>query len=235
MNYEQEENEGNCLYVASLNPLTREKDLRVAFEKFGKVAECSLKIDPKTEISRGFAFVTMSTPQEAEDVIRCMNGVKFDDRVIKVELNSPYVNPVTGTTLTKSVSTFIFTIIQYFHFLFLNHVFNGLSMNSSLCVRKFAFNVFICLPRNLSNNNNKPNLNQQQAKILSWIQKKPFFTGHLKELCSSNYQSQCECQVQTLLILPNPNTQFSCTIIREQRLGAVQINTQRNEQQRRNE
>eukprot|EP01126_Amoeba_proteus_P059988 TRINITY_DN7895_c0_g1_i3.p1 TRINITY_DN7895_c0_g1~~TRINITY_DN7895_c0_g1_i3.p1 ORF type:complete len:320 (-),score=31.88 TRINITY_DN7895_c0_g1_i3:106-993(-) len=86
MNYEQEENEGNCLYVASLNPLTREKDLRVAFEKFGKVAECSLKIDPKTEISRGFAFVTMSTPQEAEDVIRCMNGVKFDDRVIKVEL-----------------------------------------------------------------------------------------------------------------------------------------------------
>eukprot|EP01126_Amoeba_proteus_P059981 TRINITY_DN7895_c0_g1_i1.p1 TRINITY_DN7895_c0_g1~~TRINITY_DN7895_c0_g1_i1.p1 ORF type:complete len:224 (-),score=43.74 TRINITY_DN7895_c0_g1_i1:840-1439(-) len=199
MNYEQEENEGNCLYVASLNPLTREKDLRVAFEKFGKVAECSLKIDPKTEISRGFAFVTMSTPQEAEDVIRCMNGVKFDDRVIKVELNSPYVNPVTGTTLTKSVSTFIFTIIQYFHFLFLNHVFNGLSMNSSLCVRKFAFNVFICLPRNLSNNNNKPNLNQQQAKILSWIQKKPFFTGHLKELCSK-YKRHKKCwSVKTVL------------------------------------
>jgi transformer-2 protein len=74
------------VFVAGLNPLTREKDLTKEASKSGKVNNCELIIDPNTEESREFAFVTMNTPEEAQELIQRLNGSMFDGKVVRAEM-----------------------------------------------------------------------------------------------------------------------------------------------------
>jgi transformer-2 protein len=95
---EEDQNPGTVLHVANLHPHTRERDIREEFSKYGDVLECRLILDPHTgthiaslklillEESRCFAFVTMATPDLARELIRRMDGTKFDDRILKVDL-----------------------------------------------------------------------------------------------------------------------------------------------------
>uniref|UniRef100_A0A6B2LSP7 RRM domain-containing protein n=1 Tax=Arcella intermedia TaxID=1963864 RepID=A0A6B2LSP7_9EUKA len=66
--------------------MTREKELQRECAKYGTVQSCKLLTDPFTEDSRCFAFVTMSSAQEAKDVIKQLNGYEFDGSKITVEL-----------------------------------------------------------------------------------------------------------------------------------------------------
>lgn len=63
-----------------------ESDLREAFGKYGTVLRCEMTIDPQTGWSRGFGFVSMSSPDEAARVIRLLNGNVLAGREMKVEL-----------------------------------------------------------------------------------------------------------------------------------------------------
>lgn len=63
-----------------------ESDLREAFGKYGRVLRCEMTLDPQTGWSRGFGFVSMSTPDEAARVIRLLNGNMLAGREMKVEL-----------------------------------------------------------------------------------------------------------------------------------------------------
>jgi hypothetical protein len=63
-----------------------ETDLRVAFGKYGKVLRCEVTVDPQTGWSRGFGFVSMSSPDEAARVIQLLNGNILAGREMKVEL-----------------------------------------------------------------------------------------------------------------------------------------------------
>jgi RNA recognition motif-containing protein len=49
------------LYVGNLSPSVREDDLRLLFSTTGAVIEVKLMLDPATNQSRGYAFVTMAT------------------------------------------------------------------------------------------------------------------------------------------------------------------------------
>jgi RNA recognition motif-containing protein len=53
------------LYVGNLSPGVTENDLRLLFSRAGAVTEVQLMLDPATQKSRGFAFVTMATPELA--------------------------------------------------------------------------------------------------------------------------------------------------------------------------
>lgn len=79
----------NKLFVGNLSFNTTENDLQDAFAVFGTITEASLMIDRMTSRSRGFAFITMSTPEEAQKAIDGMNGKEMDGRAITVNIARP--------------------------------------------------------------------------------------------------------------------------------------------------
>jgi len=77
------------LFVGNLSFNTTENDLQDAFAAHGTVMETNLMTDRATGRSRGFAFVTMSTPEEAQKAIAAMNGATIDGRALTVNTARP--------------------------------------------------------------------------------------------------------------------------------------------------
>jgi len=75
---------GNRLYVGNLSFNTGEDEVRSRFEEYGQVTDVHLVKDRETGQSRGFAFVTMGTQQEADKAISEMNGTDLDGRALRV-------------------------------------------------------------------------------------------------------------------------------------------------------
>jgi RNA recognition motif-containing protein len=74
----------NRLYVGNLAFHTTEDVLTRAFQACGEVVETKLILDRETGRSRGFAFVVMSNPEEAQRAISQMNGADLDGRPLRV-------------------------------------------------------------------------------------------------------------------------------------------------------
>src|SRR5580698_10387972 len=79
----------NKLFVGNLSFNTTENDLQDAFAAHGTVTETNLVMDRTTNRSRGFAFVTMGTNEEAEKAISAMNGVEMNGRAMTVNVAKP--------------------------------------------------------------------------------------------------------------------------------------------------
>ena len=79
----------NKLFVGNLSFNTTENDLNDAFAAFGTVSEANLMMDRTTNRSRGFGFVTMSTPEEAQKAIDGLNGKELGGRAITVNIARP--------------------------------------------------------------------------------------------------------------------------------------------------
>jgi len=77
------------LFVGNLSFETTENDLQDAFAAFGTVAETNLMMDRTTGRSRGFGFVTMSTPEEAQKAIESLNGKELRGRTLTVNIARP--------------------------------------------------------------------------------------------------------------------------------------------------
>ena len=77
------------LFVGNLSFNTTENDLQDAFAAHGTVVEATLMMDRMSGRSRGFAFVTMSTPEEAQKAIAAMNGAQLDGRALTVNIARP--------------------------------------------------------------------------------------------------------------------------------------------------
>ncbi len=77
------------LFVGNLSFNTTENDLQEAFAAHGTVVEANLMMDRMSGRSRGFAFVTMSTPEEAQKAIAAMNGATLGDRQLTVNIARP--------------------------------------------------------------------------------------------------------------------------------------------------
>jgi RNA recognition motif-containing protein len=76
---------GTRLYVGNLSFQTSDSTLRAAFEQDGrKVVEVKIVTDRDTGQPRGFAFVEMSSPAEAQAAIAALNGTALDGRTLKV-------------------------------------------------------------------------------------------------------------------------------------------------------
>jgi RNA recognition motif-containing protein len=72
------------LYVGNLSFNTTADGVRAAFAEFGNVDDVHLVSDRETGRSRGFAFVTMSTAEEATKAIAGMDGRTVDGRPLRV-------------------------------------------------------------------------------------------------------------------------------------------------------
>jgi len=77
------------LFVGNLSFNTTENDLQDAFAAHGTVTETNLMMDRVSGRPRGFGFVTMSTPEEAEKAIAALNGAQLDGRALTVNIARP--------------------------------------------------------------------------------------------------------------------------------------------------
>ncbi len=72
------------IFVGNLSYQASEADVRSAFERFGRVTSVRMVADQMTGRSRGFAFVTMSQFEDAEEAIARLNGSSLAGRTIVV-------------------------------------------------------------------------------------------------------------------------------------------------------
>ena len=77
------------LFVGNLSYNTTENALHDAFSAHGTVVEANLMVDRMSGRPRGFAFVTMGTPEEAQKAIEAMNGASLDGRNLTVNIARP--------------------------------------------------------------------------------------------------------------------------------------------------
>ena len=75
---------GNRLYVGNLSYDSTNDTLRQAFAAFGEVTDVHVVMDRESGRSRGFGFVTMGTPADAQRAISEMNGAVVDGRALRV-------------------------------------------------------------------------------------------------------------------------------------------------------
>ena len=79
----------NKLFVGNLSFDLTENDLQDAFAAYGSVTETNLMMDRMTNRPRGFGFVTMSTPEEAQKAIAGLNGRELGGRALTVNIAQP--------------------------------------------------------------------------------------------------------------------------------------------------
>jgi len=77
------------LFVGNLSFNTTENDLQDAFAAHGTVLETNLMMDRATGRPRGFGFVTMSSPEEAQKAIDALNGKDLGGRALTVNVAKP--------------------------------------------------------------------------------------------------------------------------------------------------
>ncbi len=77
------------LFVGNLSFNTTENELQDMFAQHGTVVEANLMMDRDTGRPRGFAFVTMGTPEEAQKAIEALNGASVGGRNLNVNVAKP--------------------------------------------------------------------------------------------------------------------------------------------------
>ena len=80
---------GTKLYVGNLSFNTTENELQELFAQAGTVQEVTLMQDKFTGKSRGFAFVTMSSEEDAQNAISKLNGQTVEGRALTVNEARP--------------------------------------------------------------------------------------------------------------------------------------------------
>ena len=77
------------LFVGNLSYNVTENDLQDLFAQHGTVTEVNLMLDRMTGRSRGFAFVSMSSKEEADAATQALNGHNLDGRDLTVNEARP--------------------------------------------------------------------------------------------------------------------------------------------------
>jgi cold-inducible RNA-binding protein len=77
------------LYVGNLAPTVSETELNDLFSPHGNVIEIHLPMDRESGRPRGFAFVTMATPESAQAAILALNGKEAGGRALTVNEARP--------------------------------------------------------------------------------------------------------------------------------------------------
>jgi len=84
------------IYVGNLSADVRDETIREAFESFGEVTSARVIKDKYSGQSKGFGFVEMPTPSQAQTAIKSLNGKKLLGKEISVKEARP--RPDEGRT-----------------------------------------------------------------------------------------------------------------------------------------
>ncbi len=77
------------LFVGNLSYSTTEEELRELFSQAGNIKAVTIPMDRTTDRPRGFAFVEMESPAEAQKAITLCNGQMLSGRQINVNEARP--------------------------------------------------------------------------------------------------------------------------------------------------
>ena len=77
-------NTGTNLFVTGIHPRLSEADVSRLFEKYGEVESCSIMLDPHTKESRGFGFVKMMQPEQADAAREGLQGEVIEGRTLSI-------------------------------------------------------------------------------------------------------------------------------------------------------
>jgi RNA recognition motif-containing protein len=77
------------LFVGNLAFQVTENDLQDLFQQYGPVTDVNLVMDRASGRSRGFAFVTMATPEGAQAAMEALNNREVSGRNLKVSEARP--------------------------------------------------------------------------------------------------------------------------------------------------
>jgi len=75
--------QGSKLYVGNLSYSVTNEKLKELFSQYGEVKEVNVIV------GRGFGFVEMSSPSEAEKAKEALNGSDLEERTLKVDEARP--------------------------------------------------------------------------------------------------------------------------------------------------
>ncbi len=87
---------GKNLYVGNLPYSATEASLNELFTKYGEVVSAKVITDADSGRSKGFAFVEMSTNEDAQKAITELDNSELDGRNIKVNEAKPKTESRSG-------------------------------------------------------------------------------------------------------------------------------------------
>jgi len=77
------------MYVGNLSYDATDSDIRELFEAHGTVSDVFIVKDRESGRPRGFAFVSMETPEEMNAAIEALNGEEFAGRALTINEARP--------------------------------------------------------------------------------------------------------------------------------------------------
>lgn len=83
------------LLIRNLPRSTTQDELRELFEACGRVQSCTLVMDQRSGLSKGFGFVEMPKPGEAKAAMKVLNGKDLDGRKLRVKKAEPKPDAAT--------------------------------------------------------------------------------------------------------------------------------------------
>ena len=81
--------ENNKLYVGNLPFASTAQDLEALFGQVGTVSVVEIIFDKFTGRSRGFAFVTLASAEEAQQAVEKLHGHEIEGRALAVNIARP--------------------------------------------------------------------------------------------------------------------------------------------------
>lgn len=82
--YFNPQSKGMTIYIGNMSYDRGPNEIKELFEKYGQVNYVKVNVDPKTNKSKGFAFVQMPNKIEGRKAIAQLNGELLDGRTLKV-------------------------------------------------------------------------------------------------------------------------------------------------------
>jgi len=77
------------VYISNLSYERDRTGLKILFKRYGTVKFVKIIVDPKTNESKGMAFVEMSSIEEATRAIEGLDGQIIDGRTVKANYGKP--------------------------------------------------------------------------------------------------------------------------------------------------
>ena len=77
------------IYVGNLPWSASDQEIADAFSQHGAVEKATIIVDRESGRSKGFGFVTMNDPEEANSAIEALNGYDLGGRALKVNEARP--------------------------------------------------------------------------------------------------------------------------------------------------
>jgi RNA recognition motif-containing protein len=77
------------VYISNLSYERDREGLKILFKRYGSIKFIKIIVDPKTNVSKGMAFVEMSSTEEATKAIDGLDGQVIDGRTVKANYGKP--------------------------------------------------------------------------------------------------------------------------------------------------